>query len=257
MNSSCKVISSSCKTPSLIAYGVEPGRMPYSLRLSRYQAIGETVNIYARLWAKNKSIRILDVGGDEGRALRYIEAYPTSNNIKCDIADLFPDGTQRVYKKEQRDLFQLNFETQGLKSIADNSYDIVVCEQVMEHLVNPEFLATEIFRVLKKDGIAIIGVPIFPEGIHLIRKVLVPKLDKLFLKKKQRSHVQAFSLRTFNKLLKSTGEWKVIEKRGFRIISGGILRKLELYKWWWKINKTIGGVVPSMCIEAQIVLTKK
>lgn len=232
--------------------------IPYRLRVARYQAIGETVSNFIEQYdTEDSQIKILDVGGDEGRILRHIEAYPNAAHVRCDLVDLFPKGTDRIYKKDHRQLYTADFETDGLKEIADNSYDIAICEQVMEHLNHPEFLASEIHRVLKVGGMTILGVPSFPHGVHWLRLYVVPLLDKMFAKKKPRSHVQAFSLRTFTKLVKKSGCWKIQDRRGFRIISGGILRRLEFYRWWWRFNRFLGAIIPSMCIEIQLVALKK
>jgi hypothetical protein len=44
--------------------------------------------------------------------------------------------------------------------------------------------------------------------------------------------------------------------RGFRIISGGLLRPLENYRWWWRFNRRLGARLPAACIEAQIIARK-
>ena len=44
--------------------------------------------------------------------------------------------------------------------------------------------------------------------------------------------------------------------RGFRIISGGLLRPLENYRWWWRFNRRLGELLPAACIEAQIIARK-
>lgn len=247
------------KYPEILTFSLENNKgIPFRLRLARYQAIGETVSQFIEQnHNQDSKIKILDVGGDEGRILRHIEAYPNSQNVQCDLVDLFPKGTERVYKREARQLYTANFETDGLREIPDNSYDMVICEQVMEHLHNPQFLASEINRVLKPKGLSILGVPSFPYGVHWLRKKLVPIFDRIFATKKSRSHVQSFSLVTFTRLLKQTGQWNILQKRGFRIVSGGILRKLEFYKWWWRFNRFLGNIFPSLCIEIQIVATKK
>ena len=41
----------------------------------------------------------------------------------------------------------------------DNSFDIIVCNAVIEHVFNPEKLASEISRVLKPGGILFIDTP--------------------------------------------------------------------------------------------------
>jgi hypothetical protein len=44
--------------------------------------------------------------------------------------------------------------------------------------------------------------------------------------------------------------------RGFRVISGGLLRRLENYRWWWQFNRRLGEMVPGACIEVQIIARK-
>jgi hypothetical protein len=56
--------------------------------------------------------------------------------------------------------------------------------------------------------------------------------------------------------LKKHPNLRLLEVRGFRVISGGLLRPLENYHWWWKFNRRIGALVPAACIEIQVVLTK-
>jgi len=41
----------------------------------------------------------------------------------------------------------------------DNSFDFVICTDVLEHLFDPDFVIKEIYRVLKPTGFAIISTP--------------------------------------------------------------------------------------------------
>ncbi len=49
---------------------------------------------------------------------------------------------------------------------------------------------------------------------------------------------------------------QLVEVRGFRIISGGILRHLEHFRWWWKFNRWLAAKVPALCIEIQAIMEK-
>jgi hypothetical protein len=81
--------------------------------------------------------------------------------------------------------------------------------------------------------------------------------DRLFRIKKIRGHVQAWSKASFLRLVRQTCPNLTIETtRGFRIISGGILRPLEYLRWWWRFNRLLGRLVPSLCIEIQVVAQK-
>ena len=43
--------------------------------------------------------------------------------------------------------------------IPDNTYDVVVCTQVLEHVANPFLAAAELFRILKPGGRLLLTVP--------------------------------------------------------------------------------------------------
>ena len=239
------------------AFGVEPGFAPYSLRQARYHALAEDVARFAETKHSELGhpLDVLDIGVHDGVSRRYIEVHPSAEHIRYHAADTFPEGEKIVYKHRDWSMYKCDLE-QGLVGLETDRFDVVICEQVLEHLHNVDLAAAEIIRVLKPRGLLIIGVPIFPRGAHLVRRHVVPVTDRLFRVKKIRSHVQAFSQASFLRLLRQSGDLSVQESRGFRIVSGGILRPLENRRWWWKLNRWIGSIVPSLCIEIQVLATK-
>ena len=108
----------------------------------------------------------------------------------------------------------------------------------------------------RPGGILVIGVPIFFPPLDLARKYLVPRLAGILRHPDTASHLQAFSLFSFLRLLKAHPGLSVVKARGFRIISGGLLRPLENYRWWWQLNTRLGQLLPALCIEVQIILRK-
>lgn len=50
-------------------------------------------------------------------------------------------------------------------ALDDNTFDAILCTEVLEHAVNPELVIDEIWRVLKPNGIALITSP-FVYGVH-------------------------------------------------------------------------------------------
>jgi SAM-dependent methyltransferase len=237
------------------AYGVEPNRRAtYELRQSRYQALGEEVvkEVQRIRQSSNHRIKLLDVGVWDGISRRYIEAYPASAEIDFEGVDIFPHGEGLVYKHEAWTLHHQDL-MEGMPHLETARYDIVICEQVLEHLHHVQPAIHDMTRVLKPGGMMIIGVPIFPHGVHLIRRHVVPVLDKTIKLKKHRGHVQAWSLKTFRREWESQPDIQFKETRGFRIVSGGLLRPLEFTKTWWRLNRMIGAAVPSLCTEVQMV----
>ena len=54
---------------------------------------------------------------------------------------------------------QLDLERDGLKGFADDSMDVIVCSDVLEHLGNTSLVLSEIRRCLKPDGVFVFSVP--------------------------------------------------------------------------------------------------
>lgn len=238
----------------LLTFGVEPGRSPYRLRQARYQELGEEVRQFVADHPQSKSIRLLDVGVYNGVSRKYIEAQPGTERIEYHGVDIFPRGTEFVYKHEDWRLYYANLE-QGLPQLADECFDIVICEQVLEHLTGIELALQDLARVLRPGGMLILGVPIFWPGLASVRKHFVPWLDRM-LGNKPRGHVQAWSQFSFRRAaLRQTG-LESVSQRGFRIVSGGPFTRLEFFRWWWRSNRWVGAQIPWACTEVQMVLRK-
>ena len=92
--------------------------------------------------------------------------------------------------------------------------------------------------------------------MHLARRHIVPPLARLLRHPDSASHIQAFSLYSLLRALRADRRLKVLTARGFRIVSGGLLRRLENYGWWWRFNRRLGEVFPALCIEVQVILEK-
>jgi len=240
------------------AYGVEPNRRAtFELRQARYQALGKDVaDEAARLYAQHgRRCRLLDIGTYDGVARRYIEAHAGWQYIDFCAVDIFPRGKEFVYKHDKWKLHNFNL-LEGMPSLPSDFFDVVICEQVLEHLTDVQPAIRDMVRVLKPDGLLVVGVPIFPQGIHLLRKHVVPITDRLFRVKKIRRHVQAWSLRSFLRDFQRVANVSIQQRRGFRIVSGGVLRPLEFTRWWWKLNLGVGSIVPGLCTEVQILCRK-
>jgi SAM-dependent methyltransferase len=144
----------------------------------------------------------------------------------------------------------------GYPELPSDSYDVVVCEQVLEHLDELDAALATLLRLVKPGGRLVIGIPIFPPPLHLVRKHVLPPLLKAIPVRDLGTHHQAFSLALFVRHLRRLPRFKLLRARGFRVISGGVLKPLENCRWWWRLNRRIGEWIPAACIEAQIILEK-
>jgi SAM-dependent methyltransferase len=82
----------------------------------------------------------------------------------------------------------------------DESFDIVLCNHVIEHVPKPGFAVAQIAKVLRRDGVAIIGVP--NEGCTLARlrnHVLQPSILRTT------DHVNFFTRTSLTRVLETAG----------------------------------------------------
>jgi SAM-dependent methyltransferase len=237
-----------------LAFGVDPSRRHfYSLRQSRYDAAADDISRWAGVAARaGRRLAVLDVGCAWGVLPRHLQAKPHFDNIDLSATDI----VDTVFEPERYREFFLGDLTGGYPEIRSAAYDVVVCEQVLEHLQDLDAALSTLHRLVKPGGRLVIGIPIFLPPLHLIRKHILPPLFRLMPLRDLGTHHQAFSLSSFLRELHRFPDLRVQKTRGFRIISGGLLAPLEQYRWWWHLNRRVGEAIPAACIEAQIILEK-
>lgn len=104
----------------------------------------KAVEVALARYAKNK--KVLDVGAGRLAYKPLVTKY-TQKYVSSDFDKTHPDLDVVT------DIETMSFN--------DRSFDVVLCSQVLEHVPHPWVALAEIKRVLKKDGIGIITVPLF------------------------------------------------------------------------------------------------
>lgn len=99
---------------------------------------------------------ILDVGCGNGLFSAGIK-----RQIDCRLIGV--DGSQYALSHAKRNGFDSTFHINDMCGdtlpIDRESIDLVICKDVLEHLMDPNFVAAEIFRVTKFGGYALVHVP--------------------------------------------------------------------------------------------------
>jgi SAM-dependent methyltransferase len=229
------------------AYGVEPAKVRYRLRLARYPALAE----YLRDWIAQRprqKLQLLDIGAGFGRTFLYLEAAGIAEHFRLNGIDIDPMRKNDVYTGGDWEIQRGDAE-QPL-AFENHSLDVVVCEQLLEHLEHPDRLLAEVHRVLKPDGLFVCGVPTFIEPAARVRRWLIKRFGL-----RGSNHIQTYSLRSIRQ---DVAPWFSEETaRGFRVVSGGLLRGLENHAWWYRFNRSLGEWLPGLCIEVQLMLTPR
>jgi SAM-dependent methyltransferase len=124
--------------------------------------------------------KVLSVGGGEWVETEFLEKLPVKELVRTDLIDA--EGIKVA------DAAALPFE--------DNSFDVVICREVIEHVIETDPVLDEAHRVLKDGGYYFISTPngynTFPDG---------------------KLHRRAYTPESFIKELKLHG-FEVVDKRG-------------------------------------------
>ena len=79
---------------------------------------------------------------------RYRAFFAPAAIERYDIIDVAPTPAATIVADIQR-----------CPAIPDNTYDVIICTQVLEHVANPFLAAAELFRILKPGGRLLLTVP--------------------------------------------------------------------------------------------------
>lgn len=108
-------------------------------------------NIF-NLLEKNSSAKFLDLGCDDGAlTIKMSDKIGTKNVYGVEIV------YERIKLSEQNGVMIKKFDLNGKFDFHDNFFDIVNANQVIEHINNSDNFLSEIFRILKPSGYAIIS----------------------------------------------------------------------------------------------------
>jgi SAM-dependent methyltransferase len=83
-----------------------------------------------------------------------VERY-SLRDLKVNFADL---PVEELAKLQEPD-FVCDFDKDFLAEFDDDSYDFIVASHLLEHVAQPFLLVSDIYRVLKNDGILLIALP--------------------------------------------------------------------------------------------------
>jgi 2-polyprenyl-3-methyl-5-hydroxy-6-metoxy-1,4-benzoquinol methylase len=94
-------------------------------------------------------LKLLNIGGSTGIIDNYLSDYFLS------VLGIDIDSAAINYAKSNFQKPNLNFEIGDAVNLRfpDNSFDVVICSQVYEHVPSPELMISEIFRVLAPGGV--------------------------------------------------------------------------------------------------------
>lgn len=181
-----------------------------------YYDSGVSKNILQRLWhnrklevfkeliGQKKPQKILDIGCASGTMTNNIsQILPKSKITALDVYPAAINYAKRKYPHIRflvADAHKLPFK--------DSSFDLAVCYETIEHVIDPQKVLEEIRRVIKKDGLAIIEM----DSGSVLFRIVWWTWEKTKGRVWQGAHLHPFRHRELERIILDT-KFKMIKKR--------------------------------------------
>ena len=151
---------------------------------------------------------LLDVGCGSGeRTIRI------ANNFNIDMHNTYGVDCNNQHVIACRKIFNakvIDLESDNL-AYQDNNFDLVICNQVLEHLKNYKKVIDDIIRVTREKGYIIIGIP---NLAHLINRIFLIFGIQPMCIHLDSSHVRGFTHKAFVEMLNSLRQVELIDYTG-------------------------------------------
>lgn len=105
----------------------------------------------------------------------------------------------------------------------DDSFDIILMSEVIEHVASPEFTLHECFRVLRPGGAVAVTTP----NLWDARRLYYPALGKVWSGEADATHRTLFNPQTLGAVLTGAGFRRVRVRAGFKPVRWVTSRKLN------------------------------
>ncbi|EKE10692.1 MAG: hypothetical protein ACD_15C00212G0013 [uncultured bacterium] len=187
----------------------------------------------------NPSAKVLDVGVADGYIYRNITSKYKIFGV--DIAEEFVKSAKA--NGVEASVCDLEKERLPFK---DNYFDVVVTGETIEHIVNSDFLLSEINRVLKVNGKLILSYPNINTPLGIIM-MLFFDIPPMYAARFRASHVRDWTKKTIKVALRSFGfDISKIIGSGFYFPGLGFFRIFNL-----------SNFLPRFSYSAVVIATKK
>lgn len=180
-----------------------------------YYHQGVTKNLLQRIWhtSKIKSFKqlvqyqkftkILDVGCAGGfMTNKVFEVFP-----KAQISGIDPYPAAITYAQKRFPLIHFQIADAHKLPFNQDSFDLVICYETIEHVINPLQILQEMRRVIKKDGTVIVAM----DSGNLLFKTIWWGWEKTFGSVWQNAHLHPFHHQDLEMIIKQAG-FKIVKK---------------------------------------------
>ncbi len=211
------------------------------------------------------SLRILDIGCGPGN-LGFFCQIPAE--YKLFGVDLWPHQLRQAAEKSAYEaLFQVNL-VDGVPFVSE-SFDIIVCNEVLMYLPNASAMLKELYRVLVPGGKLFVYNPInwFPRlhsllkgltrKIYQERKAISLEVQSNWKDSERANRITYYSFQSLLEQIRSVN-FQVTEVTGFRLFRNRIrlMTRLENFDWYRRLCLILSHHYPRLASDLFVVASK-
>jgi 2-polyprenyl-3-methyl-5-hydroxy-6-metoxy-1,4-benzoquinol methylase len=201
----------------------------------RWNFISKIIYVLSSSYS-GKKLKILDAGCGDGINLTILSKMPNAQITACDYNPIRIQRTKKAFpnvKVIHQDLSNVQID--------EDSFDIILCSQVLEHVPEDTVVLRELRKMLSPSGILIVGVP--NEGCFLARlrnHVLEPYIGRTT------DHVHFYTEEELTNKFRSAG-FRVKEKldQNFFFPKQSISNFFASRDWGFEFMKILRRIFPS------------
>ncbi|MFH1116300.1 MAG: class I SAM-dependent methyltransferase [Pseudomonadota bacterium] len=249
-----------------------PVRMPHApveavdnrLKFAHFASLGRA--ILCEQASGPKALRILDIGCGSGN-LAFFCKLPA--DCRLFGVDLWPNQLRQASARNAYEvLFQVNL-VDGLP-FARESFDVIVCNEVLMYLPKGSEMLTEVYRVLVPEGKLLVYNPInwFPR-LHapvkrLVRKIYQERntvsldIQTSWKGSERPCRISYYSFQSLIEQIRSVN-FHIAGVSGFRIFRNRIrlMARLEEFAWYRRFILFLTGRYPRLASDLLVLAYKK
>lgn len=220
----------------------------------RWTAFAEALRRFCAVAQTGAPLRVLDAGCGDGINLVGLRRILTDLGVSWQLfaIDMNPVRVGRA-RAADRAAGSIAFGSVTALPFDTGRFDVVLCNHVIEHVPQPAAAATEIARVLRPGGLAIVGVP--NEGCafgRLRNYVLQPSIARAT------DHLNFFTRDTLSHLLNDAGlAVDDVQRKGFLLPHLRVYGLVAATTPGRALLDALGRLLPSQASDLIATATRK
>lgn len=200
------------------------------------------------LLPKNPEQKVLEIGAGGGYTLHFIKEQQFAAEVYG--IELFEISDSYQNHPDFRDFIIADIEKEFPKQLQQNYFDVIICADVLEHLVDPWTVIDKLTKLLKPNGKFIISLPNIREFNTILTIFL--KGDFRYTPEggiMDKTHLRFFCKRNAVELLTTTELEVEMYQPNFKLLSEAKKRRL--------LNKITLGVFEELLTYQHLVVAQK